>query len=371
MHRKSAAMAAIGFVLHFTLVAGPAAAESEPGGAVFDFEQEQLASSWSTTAKGASLTITHEPANVRTGRGALQLSWMPSSGRLAILTVSPVCLESRARSLVLSVKLEQPSPLMYGVEESDGSSYQGYMYTPGGRWHDLAVDLDELMLSESSTDENGRLDVDEVCGIMVADLSNLPGEAGKSIGLKEGQQYLWLDDVRLTDELAPHRSYRGAEGEMIIDDFEREPILCLPLGGPRLSLSEGPDDQDASALSIAYDQQHYRWAGFVGALGYLNLARCTEICLHLRAMNAAPLIVVLEERDGSKYASHVRLDPENGWHTVRLPFEGFELDPDTVDENDRMDLDQLRVIIPVVDTKRAEIGESEIGSWLLSRLWCR
>lgn len=342
-------------------------AEPAPVPGEFDFEQDQLDPVWTTTAAGASLQITHDRANVRSGHGALELSWTPVPGRLTFLTAEPVCIAARARSLALSIKVTGPTPINYGVREADGSTYQGYLYSPGGVWHDLAVDLDELMLSEGTPDENDRLDVGQITGIFVGDLSNLSGEAGRSLGIKEGEQHLWLDDFVLSDRLAPHRS-RRTDGGLIIDDFEREPILCLPIGGPELTLVAGPGDSDAWALRVGYDQQGYRWAGFVAAVGYLDLTECDGISLRVRADCPAPLTVVLEEWDGTKYSVRRNLDPARGWHDLRLEFAQFRLDRGSTDENDRLDLDQLRVVIPVLDTARAEIGDDERGAWEVSRL---
>ncbi len=338
----------------------------------FDFEQDELSAAWSATACAASLKITREPANVREGRGALELAWEAADGRLAIVSVSGISLDERARSLRLSVKLGERGPMMYGVREADGSSYQGYLYTPGGVWHDVAVDLDELMLSEGSEDENGRLDVREIDAIMVADLSNIDGEAGKSLGIKQGRQMMWLDNVELSSQLAPHRSSRGPNDGIMIDDFERlraraTEIHALPIGGPRLSLVDGPGGDDASALRVEYDRDGYRWVGFVAAAGHLDLTERSRICLSVRAEQAAPLQVVLEERDGSKYVARHRLDAERGWYELRLPFEKFKLDPQTPDENETLDLEQLRVIIPVVDTKKADTEDG--GVWEVSRIW--
>jgi hypothetical protein len=348
-----------------------AIAAEEPLPAQFDFEQEALAPQWTTTACGAALSITRDGANVREGRGALELSWDATDGRLAILTIAPVRLDERARSLRLSVKLDQLSPVMFGVREADGSTYQGYMYTPGGVWHDLAVDLDELMLSEGSEDENGRLDVRQITGIVVADLSNISGEAGKSLGLKSGRPHLWLDNVEISAALAPHRSRRTPEGDLIIDDFEYEPIQCLPIGSPQLTLTGGPGDGDDSALRVGYDREHYRWVGFVAGVGHLSLADRSELCLRVRADNQVRLTVVLEERDGSKYVCKQRLEPERGWQTIVLPFGRFKLDPQTTDENEALDLDQLRVIIPVLDSKTSAVGTDGRGAWNVSRIWVR
>ncbi|MFW5868191.1 MAG: hypothetical protein ACOCX2_10270 [Armatimonadota bacterium] len=358
--RSAASVAAL------VLIVASACAE-EPAGARFDFEDDSLADAWSTTACNATLAVTRKRANVREGRGALELNWEATDGRIAVLTVDELEPRDRPRSLRLSVKVGEPGPVMYGVQETGGAVYQGYLYSPGGVWHDVAVDLDELMLSETTEDDNGRLDAREISGIMIADLSNISGEAGQSLGIKSGSQQMWVDAVELGSDLAPHRSLRGDGGETIIDDFERTPIYALPIGGPDMTLTEGPGEGDASALRVEYRADGYRWVGFVGAIGYLDLTERSMICLSLRAEQAAPLQVVLEERDGSKYLARHRLDPEKGWYTLKLPFTKFKPDPQTGDENERLDLDQLRVVIPVVDSRRAEVEGA--GAWELSRIW--
>jgi len=335
-----------------------------------DFEGEEALEGCYTTAAEGVLSLTHDPELVRSGARSLQMTYLPTSGRLALVGIKSLTMQARPRSFGFSLRTSAPSPIMFGVNEADGSSYEGYCYSEGGRWLDVCVDLDELMLATCSTDENDRLDVDEINAVMLCDLSNLSGEVGKSLGIKEGPQTLWLDDVRISTDLAPHRSSRGPEGQIIIYDFEREPPPCLPLGGPELSLTDGPDAEDARALRVRYDKEGYRWVGFVAGVGHLDLSGARHIQLTLRADNQAKLTLVLEERDGSKYSTRLSLDPSKGWHTVPLAFSRFKLDPATEDENSALDLDQLRVIIPVVDSHRAQLDTAGRGSYSISRIWC-
>jgi len=348
--------------------------DTEPAGgapACFDFEGTELPAGWFNIAHEGSLRITNEPADVREGRGALEFTYTPREGKLALLGVTPVKAEGRARSLSFSIKTEEPSALLYGVNEADRSSYQAYLYSPGGQWHDVRVDLDELMLSEDSTDEDTRLDVDEVDTIIVADLCNLPGEVGRSLGIKQGVQRMWLDNVALTQDMAPHRSCSRAEGNgaIIVDDFDHDEIVSLPIGGPQLTLVPGPEaDGDSRALEVRYRLGGHRWAGFVRALGYLELSGTSELRIMLKADHRARLTVVLEERDGSKYSSDVELRPEDGWHEVGLPIEQFVPDPNTKDENAQLDLGQLRVVIMVVDTFNASVDANGLGAYTISRI---
>lgn len=333
---------------------------------VFDFAGPEVPEGWYTVAREGALSIVNEA-----GRRALQLDWVPETGESwALVGVKGLTVQGRPRSLAFSFRAEGITPVMFSVSEADGSTYQGYCYTPGGRWHDLLVDLDELMLADDSEDENGRLNVDQIVALAIVDLSNLSGEVGRSLGIKHGPQRLWLADVRLSDALAPHRSGRTADGQRIIYDFERDPVACLPLGSPLIEPVAGPDDADPGAIRITYDKDGYPWVGFVAGVGHLDLSREADVRLTLKTANAARLTVVLEEWDGSKYATVVKLDPTRGWYTVRLPFDRFKLDPDTEDENMALDLDQLRVIIPVVDAHHADVDAHGHGSYTLSRIWC-
>jgi len=343
-------------------------AADEANAVHFDFEAAELPAGWYTTAPEGVLAITGE---ARQGRGALCLQWTPATGgALALIGVKDMVVEGRPQSLAFSFRTEGVTPLVFSLIEADGSSYQGYAYSEGGRWHDVLVDLDELMLSETDPDENERLNVDEIVSFTVLDLSNLAGEVGLSLGIKDGPQRMWLDDVRLTRDFAPHRSARTRDGVRIIDDFDIDPVPCLPLEAPRLSIVEGPDADDDGAVRIVYSQGERRWVGFVSGVGHLNLRDEQDLRLTLRADNAARLTVVLEERDGSKYTALVKLDPAEGWHTVRLPVQRFKLDKATSDENDALDMGQIRVIIPVIDAQRAEVNADGTGAWTLSRAWC-
>lgn len=340
---------------------------------IIDFEGDQPLAGWYTTAHEGKLTVATAPELVASGRAALQLDYQPRIGCLSLLGVKSLALQARPRSLCFRLRTSSPTPVLFGVTEADGSAYESYCYSAPGQWHQVTIDLDELMLGSSASDENDFLDTRQITEIFFGDLSNLPGEVGKSLGLKEGPQTLWLDDISLSTTLAPHRSHRTATGDVIIYDFDAAPPPCLPLGGPELSLVAGPGSEDPWALRVDYDNQGYRWVGFVAGVGHLRLSGRQEICLTLRSDNQAKLILVLEERDGSKYTTRLTLDPAQGWHTVRLPFSSFQLDSGTKDENATLDLDQLRVIIPVVDSQRAQLTPIDgglRGSYTISRIWC-
>jgi len=345
--------------------------ELAPVPARFDFEAEELQQPyWFNLAQDGQMAITHQPMNVRAGQGALEFTYTPAEGRWALIGATPVKPEGPPRSLKFSVKTDELSSILYSVNEADGSSYQGYCSAPGGQWLDVVVDLEELVLSEDTTDENGELDADQITTVIVADLCNLPGEVGRALGIKRGVQRMWLDNLALTVEPAPKRSSQAPDGSIVVDDFNAEPVIALPIGAPELTVVAGPQPGD-KALKVGYRLGGHRWVGFVRAVGYLDLAGATEFCFGLNAAQPARLVIVLEERDGSKYETNVELDPTKDWEEVALPIAQFVTDPNTEDENAQVDGNQLRVIIFVVDTFNASVDAEGLGAYTISKICFR
>ena len=348
----------------------PAEEALEPAPASFDFEGEEVGPYWFNTAQDGAMAITREPTAVREGQGALELRYMPSEAAFALIGATPIKPPGQARSLKFSFKTDEVSAILYGVNEEDGSSYQGYSYTPGGEWHDVLVDLEELMLSEDTEDENGKLDPDQINTVIVADLCNLPGEVGRALGIKRGVQRMWLDNVKLTERPAPKRSSRAADGTSVVDDFDANLVTALPIGAPEMTVVPGARAGDR-ALKVGYRLGGHRWVGLVHAVGYLDLAGASEFCFTLNAAQRARLVAVLEERDGAKYETNLELDPAQGWHVAALPLADFTLDPKTEDENGQLDLDQIRVVILVIDTFNASVDAEGQGSYTVSKLYFR
>jgi hypothetical protein len=85
-------------------------------------------------------------------------------------------------------------------------------------------------------------------------------------------------------------------------------------------------------------------------VGHLDLRDRETLSLHLKSSQPVLLSIVLEERDGSKYAQRFRLDPEAGWTSKDLAIDQLLLETDSEDENQMLDRDQVRVLIIVADT---------------------
>lgn len=311
----------------------------------FDFETDRALAHWSATDEEAELDITTAEGAAHGGNGCLRLTYLPREGAFQQLSAAPLEVMG-GQTLSFWVKTDLPTPLSFGVVEDTGGFYQQFCATPAGEWTHVDLPLSSLVLSQDTRDDNARLEPTRIREIRIQDLSNLPGVLGDALGRKAGVQRLFLDDVALTDEDAPPPG-TAAPDALLADGFERSAVCALAIGGARLSTGEGAE---GNGLAIECAQRDQRWMGAVVAIGHLDLRDRESLSLHLRASQPVLVSVVLEERDGSKYAQRVRLDPDAGWVEKQLPIDQLLLETDSNDENRQLDRDQVRVLIVVADT---------------------
>ena len=330
----------------------------------YGFEDDADAAAWRSYCPTGKLTIAHDPANVRAGAGALEFSYEPAEQAFFIIETDALDVRG-AQSLFFSVKCSEKTPFLFGVGEEDGSSYDGFLCCPANEWLDVQVNLSDLQLRQDSEDENATPDADQVRSLVFFDLSNLPGDVGKALGWKEGPQSMWLDEVAITAEPAPSRSRvetAGGERRVVLDDFESRLAFGLAVGGADFAVLA--NEAAGHSLRMRYGATPEQWQGFVLGVGHVDLAGLERVMLRSKATQAARLAVVLEERDGTKYQLLLDLKP-GGWQEHTLPVADVELDPETIDENDELNGDELRVMILLVDTLNSDMGPGgTVELWL-------
>ena len=333
----------------------------------FDFEGDALDASWWALDPQAKLSITTEPANVASGKGALEFLYPARQGAFEQMGVSGLTVE-RASCLTLKLKAASATSVSLGVQERGGAIYQGLLWLPAGKWVSVRSRLDDLILAEGSTDANGHLDPAEITTVSLADLANLPGETGHALGWKEGEQRLWTDDLALTDDpQVPSRGRvekLGDEWLAAAEGFESDTWWVLPIRQAGLKLVEGaPKAAGRQALEFTYAIPKGRWVGFVTAPpGWMDFAGATKFHLWFRGPLDARLVVVLEERDGTKYETALKVPPDNEWHQANVPLSDFLVGDEAAGQNAQLDPGQVHRVIILVDTFDASVKANGTGT---------
>src|SRR5688572_30785429 len=114
------------------------------------------------------LSVVTAKEQVKSGVGTLAWSYKPEPNAFRAL-VAEAKLPAGAARVELWVRCTAQTALIFSAREMDGSSYQLVFHVPSHEWTRVSANLDEMVLDENGTDENDRLDPDQVNSIGVLD----------------------------------------------------------------------------------------------------------------------------------------------------------------------------------------------------------
>lgn len=123
------------------------------------------------------------------GRGALRMDYsLEPKGAVALVKPLEGLPLKGAERVSLRIRVAQPSAILIALEEQDGSNYQ-YMLKvlPEEGWKKVEAPLVQFKLAKDSTDENSKLDTDQLKLLILLDASAFMG--------RTGPRTLWVDEV--------------------------------------------------------------------------------------------------------------------------------------------------------------------------------
>jgi hypothetical protein len=237
----------------------------------------------------------------------------------------------------------------------------------------VAANLDELVMDENGTDENDRLDLDQVNSLGLFDIANLlvnAGELGAQPDLRNPRT-TWVDDLRFANERAPQSSgvaKDGARSAVVIDNFEGEIVRWVPIkvtiadalafevlpantslklqkeaAGP--GMARTPIEAGGRGLRFTYNRgQKDLFALYRSGLERVDLSKADRLRLSLRISQKSVVIVGIKEKDGSEYSHTISPEMSEGWQSLDLALSDFTLGGDSKDENNGLDPAQIKEI---------------------------
>ncbi len=121
---------------------------------------------WVAYGPGAQVRITHEPANVKEGSGALELDYkvVPNQFGSAVLLVGDGSLQKMARlRFWLKTDVATAVAVVLSEKKPDGGDYAAWFWSPKDRWQLIDFTGADFALNEGpgdAKDPNGKLDLD-------------------------------------------------------------------------------------------------------------------------------------------------------------------------------------------------------------------
>lgn len=313
----------------------------------------------------SKLAITTESGQAKAGKGALRYSYEIAPGTARLLALPRALDLSGMKSVHLWVKTSVATALVFGLNEAADISYQAVFTCPANTWQEVAFNLDELAPDTPGKDANGKLDLDQVQAIHVADIGNLLVNVVPTL---KGARTIVMDDITFSARAAARTTGAvGAESATPtyrVDNFESPLIRWIPLSlefsePPRVGVFDAPLSVDAlgegkgGALKFAYARKAKKAQGLLRSVDKVDLKRATGLSLRLKSERDGLFIVTVGEKDGSRYQQIVPLKAVDGWTNLAYALSTFTLADDSTDENDTCDAAQIK-----------EIGVTDISALL-------
>lgn len=146
------------------------------------------------TLCGPDIEVAYDSDHKSHGQFSLRMTYTLPPGKVfGAMTPTLSAPLAGMHRLRMSLMSEAPVELLFELKERDQSKYQARIgLEAGNEFGDVELPLTDFILAEDSTDENSRLDVEEIREFLLADISSLSGSPA-------GPNTLWVDNVMMLE----------------------------------------------------------------------------------------------------------------------------------------------------------------------------
>lgn len=237
-----------------------------------------------------------------------------------------------ARAVRFWVRTSRASLLAVVLTEKGGARYIAAFRTLVDTWQRIEMSVDRFRLAQDTNDDDGRLDLDQVNNVGLADVSMLFGQTKE-----QGERVLFLDEFEVVPDEAPTAYSANGKLPMLLDNFEADFIQWIPLAGTaeRVQVNRGAAKSHQLEWHYKAEKGLLGVCGVAAALGQLPAKGARHLVITWASEHSRMLAVVLqEEKRGER--------PERRFHVITtLPAsdkpqtQSFDLDKFQLEQKDR------------------------------------
>ena len=308
------------------------------------------AGGWIPIGQNSKIVIYHDPALGAPTTGALRLNYGVNKGEInALILPTPLGSLKTAKSIKLSVRADATTVLAIALQEEEGGRYVATFQVPKDKWQPIELSTGDFALAmeaDAPKDPNGRLDMDLISGIFVADIAQLFALTDEAKGLfdvKAGPHTLYLDDFTIGTEVIPPSTSSAGE-DVRIDSFVHPQPSWYGLGGVKISRVTGKP-LDGVGLKAEYRQAPGKPVVLSRNMMPWVLTQSKSFSFDAASVNAVKLIVQVEETVGGKYNTIVDIPAGSEVKKVNVPFSSFKLSDDSKDADGKLDLGKVKTLL--------------------------
>ncbi len=353
-------------------------AQTPPSAAPMSLMQQTFetdAGGWVGFGASGKASITHEVANVKNGKGALQLDYSLAKGEInaLILPVADAGL-TKMKSIRFWVKTDYTTPVVVVLQEKDGGRYNTMFTSPGGRWQQVELAPSDFALGEGKDDPkdaDGKLDLDKVDSVAIADLSQLYAQSDDAnvasiFDVRKGAHVLQIDDFSvgtdaLTDDVRIEKDAK--KDDLLLSAWIRPQTNWIAIGTVETNRATGKP-LTGTSLKADYKQSPGKPIGLIRGVPRGKLAGRTLFNITVASTKPATLIIQLEERSGGKYNLVLEVPGDKEVREISRAFADFTKAEDSHDDNGKLDLDQVVKIMIIDATGFSAKVEQDNTLWI-------
>jgi hypothetical protein len=303
---------------------------------------------------GGKVELTENPNDVKSGKRALRYTYAAAAGKLnAVIYLQP---EDWAQAFRFWMKADRPALFALSMQEESGERWHAPFWISGNEWQQVTIALSDFMLAEDTKPVNNKLDMDDVQGIGLIDVSALflaTPDAAILFGDQSGTRMMWLDDFEFLSKAPTRRNDPNA-----IDDFQRDYLMWMATAYTTIK-------REAGGMRVEYNLP---FPYIFGALRMLepNALRDTKgVEAVVQVKTPTTLAVFVEEADGERWQATFEAGGESKPEPKRLLWSQFTITDDTEGKGDGK-LDPAKIkLLSLVDWGALSEGGPSVNSWLV------
>lgn len=282
-----------------------------------DFERDE--SGWTAYgADSAHVRITHDAAQVKNGKGALELDFEASATKPAAAVLPVRQSLQPMQSIRLWMMAESPTAAAITLSEKEGGRYVAAFWLEPHVWQRVEVMPEDFALGQSPNDPkdpDGKLDLDQVEGIGVIDISQVLNAttdehaARLAVVTHTGPRKLFIDDFEVSAE---RPAWYHARPAYQIDNFDHPQLDWFTLGGPEMKLDDSRKVIAGNALTASYQQMEDAFVLMLHPLPQSTFAGATHLRFDIASDIDAHLMLLLEPQAPATTRYHAGIEVKGG-----------------------------------------------------------
>ena len=222
------------------------------------------------------------------------------------------------------------------------------------------------MGKDDPKDPNGKLDLDKVEGIVIADIGQIfvqtdDNFVSQLVSHKLGSHTLLIDDLTISTESLAEAPITDSK-ETLLDNSARPQISWLMLGQGEMSKND--EKAVGNKLKITYRQSPGKVMGLVKSIPTGVLKGKDLLSFSLVSEKPAKLMIQLEEHGGGKYNVIVETAGGKEAKEISRALIDFLASQDSNDDNNALNLDQVQQIIVVDLSGIIDMADADNTLWI-------